>query len=75
MTQIWKQTFFAAAPTETEEVPEETATSNGAVIADEDTKSSMASSMDEDSNSEAKNHNINPVGFAELEAVSFRFDI
>ena len=35
----------------------------------------MASSMDEDSNSEAKNHNINPVGFAELEAVSFRFDI
>ena len=64
----------AAAPTETE-VPSETATSNGAVIADEDTKSSMASSMDEDSNSEAKNHNINPVGFAELEAVSFRFDI
>ena len=35
----------------------------------------MASSMDEDSNSEAKNHNINPVGFAELEAVSFRFDV
>ena len=35
----------------------------------------MASSMDEDSNSEAKNHNINPVGFAELEAVSFQFDI
>ena len=34
----------------------------------------MASSMDEDSNSEAKNHNINPVGFAELEAASFRFD-
>ena len=66
----------AAAPTETE-VPEETATSNGAVIADEDTKSSMASSMDEDSNS-AKNHNINPVGFAEIEAgeaVSFRNDI
>jgi hypothetical protein len=63
----------AAAPTETE-VPSETATSNGAVIADEDTKSSMASSMDEDSNS-AKNDNINPVGFAELEAVSFRFDI
>ena len=62
----------AAAPTETE-VPSETATSNGAVIADEDTKSSMASSMDEDSNS-AKNHNINPVGFAELEAVSFRID-
>lgn len=60
----------AAAPTETEEVPEETATSNGAVIADEDTKSSMASSMDEDSNSEAKNHNINPVGFAELEAIA-----
>ena len=29
---------------------------------------------DEDSNSEAKNHNINPVGFAELEAASFRFD-
>ena len=63
----------AAAPTETE-VPSETATSNGAVIADEDTKSSMASSMDEDSNS-AKNHNINPVGFAELEAVSFWFDV
>ena len=63
----------AAAPEETE-VPSETATSNGAVIADEDTKSSMASSMDEDSNS-AKNHNINPIGFAELEAVSFRFDI
>merc|ERR1711971_1331218 len=60
----------AAAPTETEEVPSETATSNGAVIADEDTKSSMASSMDEDSNSEAKNHNINPVGFAELEAIA-----
>merc|ERR1711997_184972 len=59
----------AAAPTETE-VPSETATSNGAVIADEDTKSSMASSMDEDSNSEAKNHNINPVGFAELEAIA-----
>merc|ERR1712158_240145 len=58
----------AAAPTETE-VPSETATSNGAVIADEDTKSSMASSMDEDSNS-AKNHNINPVGFAELEAIA-----
>merc|ERR1712083_651409 len=58
----------AAAPTETE-VPSETATSNGAVIADEDTKSSMASSMDEDSNS-AKNHNINPVGFAELEAIT-----
>merc|ERR1711997_1054264 len=57
-----------AAPTETE-VPSETATSNGAVIADEDTKSSMASSMDEDSNS-AKNHNINPVGFAELEAIA-----
>merc|ERR1712238_633261 len=56
----------AAAPTETE-VPSETASSNGAVIADEDTKSSMASSMDEDSNS-AKNHNINPVGFAEIEA-------
>merc|ERR1711997_1092167 len=32
-------------------------------------KSSMASSMDEDSNS-AKNHNINPVGFAELEAIA-----
>merc|ERR1712226_1150469 len=60
----------AAAPTETEEVPSETATSNGTVIADEDTKSSMASSMDEDSNSEAKNHNINPVGFAELEAIA-----
>merc|ERR1711934_574225 len=60
----------AAAPTETEEVPSETATSNGAVIADEDTKSSMASSMDEYSNSEAKNHNINPVGFAELEAIA-----
>merc|ERR1711971_167042 len=59
----------AAAPTETEEVPSETATSNGAVIADEDTKSSMASSMDEDSNS-AKNHNINPVGSAELEAIA-----
>merc|ERR1712086_1114590 len=58
----------AAAPTETEE-PSETATSNGAVIADEDTKSSMASSMDEDSNS-AKNHNINPIGFAELEAIA-----
>merc|ERR1712127_952497 len=58
----------AAAPTETE-VPSETATSNGAVIADEDTKSSMASSMDEDSNS-AKNHNINPIGFAELEAIA-----
>merc|ERR1711971_810324 len=58
----------AAAPIETE-VPSETATSNGAVIADEDTKSSMASSMDEDSNS-AKNHNINPVGFAELEAIA-----
>merc|ERR1711997_792532 len=58
----------AAAPTETE-VPSETATSNGAVIADEDTKSSMASSMDEDSTS-AKNHNINPVGFAELEAIA-----
>merc|ERR1711997_609458 len=58
----------AAAPTETE-VPSETATSNGAVIADEDTKSSMASSMDEDSNS-AKNHNISPVGFAELEAIA-----
>merc|ERR1719148_560698 len=57
----------AAAPTETEVPSEETATSNGAVIADEDTKSSMASSMDEDSNS-AKNHNINPVGFAEIEA-------
>merc|ERR1712238_569420 len=54
----------AAAQTE---APSETATSNGAVIADEDTKSSMASSMDEDSNS-AKNHNINPVGFAEIEA-------
>merc|ERR1712203_588451 len=61
-------TATAAAPTETE-VPSETATSNGAVIADEDTKSSMASSMDEDSNS-AKNHNINPVGFAELEAIA-----
>merc|ERR1719483_1305050 len=56
----------AAAPEETEE-PSETATSNGAVIADEDTKSSMASSMDEDSNP-AKNHNINPIGFAEIEA-------
>merc|ERR1712172_233833 len=60
----------AAAPTETEEVPSETANGAAAVIADEDTKSSMASSMDEDSNSEAKNHNINPVGFAELEAIA-----
>merc|ERR1712166_172830 len=66
--KVEKPAAPAADPTETE-VPSETATSNGAVIADEDTKSSMASSMDEDSNS-AKNHNIEPPSFAELEAIA-----
>jgi hypothetical protein len=36
-------------------------------------KSDQKPKIDEDSNF-AKNQNINPVSFAELEAVSFRFD-